>query len=50
MKTAFLVAILTLTMCLMPALTFAGDGDDQGEDDNDQGGIVIVCPPGGCIQ
>ena len=41
--------LLGIVLCSAP-LAFAGDGDDQGEDDNDQGGIVIMCPPGGCIQ
>ena len=42
-----LMLALWLSFCF---LVYAGDGDDQGEDDDGQGGIVIVCPPTGCIQ
>ena len=47
MKKLLLVLALTITPFFA---AYAGDGDDQGQDDNDQGGIVIRCPPGGCIQ
>ena len=29
---------------------YAGGQDDQGENDDDQGLPIVVCPPGGCIQ
>ena len=45
---AFLALLLSLIVLAPVAL--AGDGDDQGQDDDDQGGIVIRCPPTGCIQ
>ena len=44
----FMLALLFLVN--MSFIVFAGDGDDQGQDDDDQGGTVIVCPPTGCIQ
>ena len=50
MKNLLLALILGLIMSLFPAFAFAGQGDDDQGDENDQGGIVIVCPPGGCIQ
>ena len=43
-----LILILGLMMSVLPV--YAGDGDDQGQNDDDQGGIVIRCPPTGCIQ
>ena len=43
--------LLGMILSAVPlAIACAGDGDDQGEDDDGQGGIVIRCPPGGCIQ
>ena len=46
----FIFVLTVLASMLAPACGFAGDGDDQGENDDDQGGIVIRCPPTGCIQ
>ena len=45
-----LLLALILSMIMLPAIAFAGQDDDDQGDENDQGGIVIVCPPGGCIQ
>ena len=50
MKKLLLVLILGGVMSLIPAIAFAGQDDDDQGDENDQGGIVIMCPPGGCIQ
>ena len=46
-----LTLILAMFMSVFPiSFVAAGDGDDQGQDDDGQGGIVIRCPPTGCIQ
>ena len=45
-----LACLLAVLVVMAVTKSFAGDGDDQGQDDDGQGGIVIVCPPGGCIQ
>ena len=44
-----LALLLGLLIVMAYTKSFAGDGDDQGQNDDDQGGIVIMCPPGGCI-
>ena len=51
MKKLLLALLLGIFMSGAPILkAYAGDGDDQGQNDDDQGGIVIRCPPTGCIQ
>ena len=45
-----LALILGAIVSAFPLSVMAGDGDDQGQNDDDQGGIVIRCPPTGCIQ
>ena len=51
MKNLLLALMLGVIMSAFPiSILAAGDGDDQGQDDDDQGGIVIRCPPTGCIQ
>ena len=45
-----LTLILATLLSAIPISVMAGDGDDQGQDDDSQGGIVIRCPPTGCIQ
>ena len=49
-KKLILVLILGVVMSAIPIFAYAGDGDDQGQNDDDQGGIVIRGPPTGCIQ
>ena len=49
LKKLIFALILGLVMSMVPAFGFAGQ-DDQGEDNDDQGLPIVVCPPGGCIQ
>ena len=49
MKKLIFVLIFGMIVSVIPAIAFAGQ-DDQGEDNDDQGLPIVVCPPGGCIQ
>ena len=49
MKKLILALILGIIVSGAP-MAYAGQDDDDQGDENDQGGIVIRCPPGGCIQ
>ena len=49
MKKLMLVLILGVIMSVVPMFVYAGE-DDQGQDDDSQGGTIILCPPTGCIQ
>ena len=53
MKKLILALMLGMILSAFAVPAFAGHRggqDDQGENDDDQGLPIVVCPPGGCIQ